>query len=41
MKGDFMKKYWSERLTKEDGSKESMKEYSARVKGVAVCPAST
>jgi hypothetical protein len=34
MKGDFMKRYWSERITKPDGSKETMKEFSARIKEV-------
>jgi len=38
MKGDFMKRYWSERLKREDGSAdgrwETMKEFSARIKEV-------
>lgn len=34
MIGDFMKRYWSERTKKEDGSFETMKEFSQRTKEV-------
>ena len=30
MKGSFMKDYWANRITKSDGTKETMKEYSER-----------
>lgn len=32
MRGDWMKDYWKNRITKSDGTKETMKEYSERIK---------